>query len=205
MAKQLTTLAVQKARPGQKRYAISDGHSLNLIVQPSGHKSWAYHYKFRGAPRKLTIGPYPAIDLKQARALAQKARAEVATGCDPAADKQAARRAPKPDHDTIEARVAAYLTHAKARTRESTWAEISRILQRELIPAWQGRGLSSIGKSDVRALLASIMERGSPVMANRIRTAASGLFSWAVEQDMIQVSPCERVKAPAVEVARDRV
>ena len=157
----------------------------DLIVQPSGHKSWAYHYKFRGAPRKLTIGPYPAIDLKQARALAQKARAEVATGCDPAADKQAARRAPKPDHDTIEARVAAYLTHAKARTREFTWAEISRILQRELIPAWQGRGLSSIGKSDVRALLASIMERGSPVMANRIRTAASGLFSWAVEQDMI--------------------
>ncbi len=40
---------------------------------PSGAMSWAVRYRFNGAPKKLTLGPHPAIGLKAARDLASRA------------------------------------------------------------------------------------------------------------------------------------
>ena len=37
---------------------------MYLVVQPSGAKSWAVRYRHGGRPRKLTLGPCPALDLK---------------------------------------------------------------------------------------------------------------------------------------------
>jgi integrase len=63
MAKVLTAAAVIKYKPGAKRREIADGGSpgLYLIVQPSGHKSWALRYR-RPSNRtaKLTLG---SVDL----------------------------------------------------------------------------------------------------------------------------------------------
>src|SRR5260370_38235901 len=60
MAKNLTAIGVANARPGAKRREIPDGgcRSLYLIIQPSGVKSWAVRFRYRGAARKLTLGPF---------------------------------------------------------------------------------------------------------------------------------------------------
>lgn len=42
-------------------------------------------------------------------------------------------------------------------------------------------------------------------MANRTLAALRRMCTWAVERDLIPVSPCEKVKAPAAETSRDRV
>ena len=72
MAKKLTAIAVENAQPGERRQEIPDGllTGLYLVVQPSGAKSWAVRYRHRGKPRKLTLGPYPALELKHAREMA---------------------------------------------------------------------------------------------------------------------------------------
>ena len=58
MAKALTQLAVKAAKPAHNRIEIPDCGCtmLYLIVQPSGVKSWALRYRFKGAPKKLTLG-----------------------------------------------------------------------------------------------------------------------------------------------------
>ena len=45
--KPLTAIAVAKARAGVERREIPDPgcHGLYLIVQPSGHRSWALRYR----------------------------------------------------------------------------------------------------------------------------------------------------------------
>ena len=49
MSKRLTALSVENAKPGPLRREISDGGSgLYLIVQPSGHKSWAVRSRCLG-------------------------------------------------------------------------------------------------------------------------------------------------------------
>src|SRR5262249_17663360 len=59
MAKPLTAIAVAKARAGSARREIPDGgcRGLYLVVQTSGHRSWALRYRSRGRAVKLTLGP----------------------------------------------------------------------------------------------------------------------------------------------------
>src|SRR5271155_833219 len=85
----LTDIQIKKLALPEQRREVPDGKiaGLFLIVQPSGAKSWAVRYRVAGAPRKFTIGPYPAIDLATARRRAQEAMGAVAGGNDPAAQK----------------------------------------------------------------------------------------------------------------------
>jgi integrase len=59
MAKTLTAAAVKKYRPGKARREIADGGcpGLYLVLQPSGHRSWALRFRRpSGRPAKLTLG-----------------------------------------------------------------------------------------------------------------------------------------------------
>ena len=86
MAK-LTSKAVENIKPIATRQEIPDAllPGLYLIVQPSGARSWAVRYRHNGKPRKHTLGPFPTIDLKTARALGTKVLRAAAEGRDPAA------------------------------------------------------------------------------------------------------------------------
>ena len=66
-------------RPEKRREHPDDRISgLYLIAQPSGAKSWAVRYRVDGAPKKLTLGSYPVVDLSTARKRAQEALGELA-------------------------------------------------------------------------------------------------------------------------------
>jgi integrase len=49
------------------------------------------------------------------------------------------------------------------------------------------------------------VDRGSPVMANRLLGMLKRMFAFAVERDILESSPCFMVKAPTKEAPRDRV
>jgi len=202
MAKALTALAVEKAKPGTARREIPDGllRGMYLIVQPSGAKSWAVRYRHRGTPRKFTIGAWPAIDLATARDLGAKALRRVAQGDDPAGEKIAARAA----SDSVEHVIADYIDRHVRRKR--TAREIERILRREVEPRWKGRRVQDIAKRDCIALVDAIEQRGAPRMADRTFETVRGFFNWCKAKDiLIGPSPCDGVKPPGEKRQRDRV
>src|SRR5215471_8580776 len=92
MSPHLTAKSVENAKPGSARREISDGGSgLYLVVQPSGHKSWAVRFRVNGIPRKLTL---PAgLTLAEAREQAASAAKEAQRGNDPTKTKKAAKQA----------------------------------------------------------------------------------------------------------------
>src|ERR1700678_3323799 len=115
MAKDLTVKAIEALKPGAVRREVPDGHTRGLfyVLQPTGAASWAYRYRFAGKTKKLTLGPYPALDLKASRQMASEAAQTLARGDDPAAAKQVAKvtartaaveakRAAEPERDLIE-------------------------------------------------------------------------------------------------------
>jgi hypothetical protein len=57
----------KNARPRNKAYKISDGHGLNLFIQPSGAKYWRLSYRFLGKQKTLALGVYPTVSLFDAR------------------------------------------------------------------------------------------------------------------------------------------
>ncbi len=209
MAKELTALAVEKLRPGPERKEIPDGRisGLYFIIQPSGKRSWAVRYKFGGKPCKLTLGQYPAIDLKRARELAGEAKNKVEEGRDPHAEKKATKAAPAvPANDLVEHTVKQFLQHyARRHLKAGTAKEVARLLDKEVAEPWRGRRLSEIGKADIHNLLDGIVERGSPVTANRTLGWLRRLCGWAVERGLLSANPCAGVRPPAPETARDRI
>ncbi|MFO8083911.1 MAG: Arm DNA-binding domain-containing protein, partial [Desulfobacterales bacterium] len=62
----LTDLTIQKLKPKEKRYEISDSKGLYIRVMPTGAKTWVFRYHYDGKPRRMTLGAYPGISLARA-------------------------------------------------------------------------------------------------------------------------------------------
>ena len=207
----LTAKAVEAIKPAADRQEIPDAllPGLYLIVQPSGVRSWAVRYRHddktrKNPTRKLTLGPFPALDLKAARELGAKALRAAAEGRDPGQEKKQEKMKERGTtvEDVVEQFLDRYARHNhSARTRK----ESERLLRLYVLSRWGGRRAGSVSRSEVRDMLDRLMADGTPVLANRVHSAARKLFGWAVEQDIIPASPLAGLKAPAVERSRDRV
>jgi hypothetical protein len=70
MAKRLTQIAISKIRPAATRREVPDAGKpgLYLVIQPSGKKSWAVRYRFRGQSRKYTLPGFPSLPLAHRQA-----------------------------------------------------------------------------------------------------------------------------------------
>ena len=129
---------------------------LYLVVQPCGARSWAVRYRRGGRPRKHTLGPYPAIDLKTARELAGKALRAVAEGRDPGREKALARTALP---DTVEAVAKQFVElHCRRANRPRTIEGTQQLLDLHVLPRWRRRLIKDITRRDVLDLLDGLVE-----------------------------------------------
>ncbi len=195
----ITTRTVATVKPLPQRQEIPDSHmpGLYLVVQPSGARSWAVRYRSNGRPRKHTLGAYPKIDLKAARALAGTALRAAAEGRDPGREKIAARHE-RPD--TVEAVAQQFVElYCRRANRPRTLEGTQQLLDLHVLPHWRRRPIRDITRRDVLDLLDGIVAGGRPVAANRALTAVRKLFGWAMERDIVASSPCTGVKPPTPE------
>ena len=188
-----------------ERYEVwEDGRTgFGLRVSPRGRKSWVWLYRHRGKPRRLCFGTYPELGLADAHLRLAEAKKVLEAGDDPGllltAERQADRAA-----ETVEELAELYL-EKWARPRKRSAAEDERILRRDVIPAWKGRRARNIERKDVAALLDGIVQRGSPIAANRTLAVARKMYNFALSRDLVPANPCAMVAAPARENVRERV
>ena len=207
----LTDLQIEKLAIPATRREVPDGKigGLYLVIQPSGQKSWALRYRVGGAPKKFTIGPYPAVSLAAARKKAQKAMAEVVDGVDPSAQKKAAREAQKAANSTadrVENVVDAFVKKHLGVKAKPSWAkEAERLLRVEIVPKLGKKRLGELTDKDVTNLLEGIAER-APTTANRTFAVFRKMCNWAMSSKggkLINSSPCAGVEAPSEEHSRE--
>jgi integrase len=155
----------------------------------------------------LTLGASPEIGLKDARDLARKAHLKVAGGEDPGETKKAARAAvhAPANRDLVEKVAAEFLGRHVKTLAPATRVSATRVVSKEIVPAFRGKRLSEIKRTDVIAFLDRIVDRGAPVAANRTLTLLKTMCNFAVQRGIIEVSPIARIKAPTAETARDRI
>lgn len=70
----LSDLAVRKAKATGKAYTLPDSDGLTLAVSADGGKSWHFRYYWSGAQKRMSLGTYPEVGLKDARRLRDEAR-----------------------------------------------------------------------------------------------------------------------------------
>lgn len=221
--KSLTQLAVERIKPptGKPREEHFDSNQpgFALRVTSTGHKSWIVLYRLRGEAKleRYTIGTlddFPKVE--DARDVARDVRQKAARGEDPKAERRAA--GPVGAVLTVDELIEEYLKRW-ARPKKRSAAEDERMLRRELLgktmkgediegidPAltWRSRSIEGIRRRDIVLLLDGIVDRGSPIMANRVLAGVRRMFNFAIERGLLELSPCVKVKPPGAENERER-
>ena len=204
----MTDVGIRKLQPKAQRYEEwEDGRTgFGVRVAPSGHKTFAYMYWLDNKARRMTLGVYGQgpgqLTLAAAHVKHAEAKKAVSEGRDPAAKAVAERKAIR-EAETVGDLIDLYL-EKWARPRKRSADEDERILRKEVIPAWGNRKARDIKRRDIIALLDDIVDRGAPIQANRTLACVRRMFNWAIERDLLDASPCIRIKAPAPENRRDR-
>ena len=73
------------------RERLADAGGLYLEVAPTGSKRWFWKYRFDGKEKRLALGSYPDVGLKDARASRDDARKQQQRGADPVLERQLER------------------------------------------------------------------------------------------------------------------
>ena len=172
---------------------------FGVRVSYGGKRVFVVRYRVSGRLRRMTLGPYPAMTLKEARRKAKEVLGSVAVGEDPAEEKVLKREGLR-FRDLSDK----YLEMVDRRFRSA--AEERRMINKDLLPALGWKLLIDIKRRDVRDLVERIaFKRGAPIMANRVLGVLSRMFNFALDREWIEANPAARMKEPGKEVSRERV
>ena len=122
---------------GRPRVRLADSGGLYLEVSPSGSKRWFWKYRFDGKEKRLALGSYPDLGLKEARVARDDARKQHQSGADPVLTRQVERLSSRFDANAS-FEVTAREFHA---TKKVGWSDhyakrwMER-LEKDILPLW---------------------------------------------------------------------
>ena len=191
----LTALAIKQAKPKDKPYKLFDGEGLYLDVQPSGSKYWRVKYRYAGKERKLAVGIYPYIGLKEAREGCIQAKKLLAQGIDPSAKKQAEKQATKEaGANTFEALASEWFITKMQDKSESHQQRTQSLINTHLLPAFGKKPITDITPQTLLEALRKIEAKGHIETAHKTKQTASHIFRFAVQTSRAERDPSESLK-----------
>ena len=180
----LSDLTVRQAKAADKAYSLPDTDGLGLVVAPTGGKSWHLRYYWLGKQKRISLGNYPEIGLREARTLRDEARALLAKGINPHTDRKQKRHAVKLAADyTFKAVFDAWVEHRRKELKEgrqSTLSQILRIFGKDVLPTLGKMSIYDIRRPQLLGVLARSEERKAFTTAEKVRTWLSQLFRYAL-------------------------
>ncbi len=190
----LTDITIRNAKPLPTMQKLSDGGGLQLWVTPAGGKIWKLAYRFDGAQKTLTLGPYPAITLSDARTKRDEAKTMLVSGNDPAQQKRLAVLVSREVRANTFAKVAADLLDKKRREGKAHATLGKREWLYSMANADLGeRPIADIAAAEVLHVLRKVEAKGLLETARRMRSAISEVFRHAIPHQ-IQFDPTAGLK-----------
>ena len=179
----LTDTAIRAAKPKEKRYKLTDGEGLYVEVAPSGGKWWRIKYRFGGKEKRLSLGVYPAVGLKEARSRTAEIKDMLLRGLDPGEERKAAKAE------------AVAVETAKGQTFEAVareWFEKKRVawtpghqkkilsrLENQLFPHLGKEPLAELEAVDYLAAIQKAEARGAIETAHRLAQLCGQVTRYA--------------------------
>jgi integrase len=182
--------ALRAPAEGQREYPDSKVTGLRLRIGAGGTKTWIFRARAGERTINKKLGPYPGMNLSDARTAALKLIGAIARD----GSTEAIER-------TFGA-VAEHWIDKVAKPKNDSWRLQQRKLEMYVLPAWQNRKIASIRRGDVRDLLDGLE---GAVLPNRVLALVKTIFRYALSRDWIDFSPAEGIRKPHTERERDRV
>ncbi len=172
---------------------------LYLKVMPSGARFFVHRYMKNGQTREMRLATYDGRNLAYALEEHRKSVALLNTDIDPA-EKRAEEK------ENVDPTFKDLLDEFwKEELKNSPTAkERLRLIEKDALPSWKKKKLSSITRRQAVLLLDKVKKRGAPVTANRLLGVLVRMFNFAAERGLIEQSPISGMRRTS-EKARKRV
>lgn len=194
----LTNTQVEKAKPKDKDYSLSDGKGLFLSITTKNSKLWRFNYSkpFTKKRTEISLGKYPEISLAQARKIRDEYIELLAKNIDPKTyrqnviDEEISKR-----ENTLKA-VAEKWREKKSlevqpKTMEKNWAR----LENHLFNKIGNMAVSEITPQMAIKALEPLKERGVGDTLHRVIRLLNEVLNFAVNMGVIEFNKCVNISA----------
>ncbi|MXZ34137.1 MAG: DUF4102 domain-containing protein [Acidobacteria bacterium] len=177
----LTDTAIRHALPGTKSRKIFDGSGLYLEVSPRGGKWWRFKYRFGGKDKRISLGVYPDVSLKEARKRREQARQLVANEIDPSEHRKAHKASiAEGSTNCFEAIAREWFTKYAPNWADSHSCRILSRLERDVFPWIGNKPIDAINGPQLLLVARRIEQRGALETAHRTLQNCGQVFRYAV-------------------------
>lgn len=181
----LSDMVVRQAKATGNDYTLPDFDGLSLAVAAAGTKSWHFRYNWLGRQKRMSLGMYPEISLREARTRRDEARALVARGINPQRQREKDRRlATQAEQNTFQAIYEKWFQFREQgrlkKGRQTTLATLPRIFKNDILPTLGKRSVHVITRADLLDVVGRIEKRGAPSVAEKVRTWLNQMFRYAL-------------------------
>src|SRR5574337_650381 len=180
----LSDLAVRQAKATGKAYTLPDLDGLSLAVTAAGGRTWHFRYYWAGKQKRMSLGTYPEVTLREARGLRDEARVLLAKGINPRVHRKQKRTAVRlADENTFDAVYRKWLTHrglSLKKGRQTTLSILPRVFAKDVLPLLGKRSIYEIKRPDLLEVIARIERRKALSVAEKVRTWFNQMFRYAL-------------------------
>ena len=197
----LTDTSIRGAKSGEKAKKLFDERGLYLEVATSGGKWWRLKYRFNGKEKRLSLGVYPDVGLKDARNRRDDARKLVANGIDPSENRKVQKSA-RADRaaNSFETVAREWFTKYARLWAASHADKIIQRLEKDIFPWIGGRPIAEITAPEVLTVLRRIESRGALDTSHRAHQNCGQIFRYGVATGRCERDPAADLRgalAPA--------
>mgnify|MGYP004576578031 FL=1 len=213
MARTITPLnntKIDKAKPQQKEFTLSDGKGLYLLIKPNGAKLWRFnYYKPFTQPKKralIGVGKYPDISLQQARAIREEYLSLLAQNIDPATYRRQQEQTKKDElNNTYESVAWAWFEYRKTKKNFSAdyQKDVESLIRRNLLPHFGHLPISQITAPLALKAFKQYQDEGKLEKLKRSIQKHNEIMTYALHREIIQSNPTANISkefdSPTVE------
>ena len=158
----LTDIAIRRAQPSSKSRKLFDGRGLYLEVTPRGGKYWRLKYRFGGKEKRLSLGVYPDVSLKEARRRCEDARRLLTEAIDPSEHRQAMKAARvQSASNSVEAVAREWFAKHAPNWAQSHSSRIISQLERDVFPWIGDKPVAAVTTYQLLAVVRRVEQRGA--------------------------------------------
>lgn len=191
----LTDNAIKNLKSGDKIFRTFDGNGLYIEVSPSGGKWWRFKYNFLGKEKRLSLGTYPNISLKQARELRDKYKKMLAQGINPSEERKSQKFISiQNSNNSFESVTREWISKYGKNWAPSHLDKIVRRFEKDIFPFLGKKPISQITALEVLVCVQRIENRGALETAHRALQNCGQVMRYAVVTARVDRDPTVDLK-----------
>lgn len=177
----LTVKEIENASLKDRAWKLWDERGLYLLISKAGSRTWQFKYTYHGKEKKMSLGAYPEVSLKAARAKRDEARALLGEGKDPSQERQIRKLTAKVEaSNTFGAISREYLDKCAADGLAEVTLAKSEWLLAQIEPRLGRMPVKEITVPVLLAVLQEVEASGRLETARRLRSFAGRVIKHAI-------------------------